>query len=113
MGKLGKKERDEYTYEAWFRSPLEGKFRRELLGGNTNVYSTTCFRKELMYHVAVTKSHKHGVHIYVNGRETTFRDEHGIVSTSHITKDFGSGFTDGGQLFNVRIWDYARAQTDL
>jgi len=146
MGKLGKTHRDEYTYEAWFRSPLSGSFRREILGGamsglvltnegnadcqqygdgstettsyqlhlgNTNVYSTTCFRKELMYHVAVTKSAKHGVHIYVNGRDVTFRDELGSVSTSVIANSFGGGFTDGGQLFNVRIWDYARDQTDL
>merc|ERR1719262_1174880 len=66
-----------------------------------------------MYHVAVTKSHKHGVHIYVNGRETTFRDPHGAVTASTISKSFGGGFTDGGQLFNVRIWDYARSQIEL
>merc|ERR1719263_2728095 len=30
-----KKDRDAYTYEAWFRSPLAGKFRRELFGGLT------------------------------------------------------------------------------
>jgi hypothetical protein len=138
--------RDEYTYEAWFRSPLAGKFRREIFGGatsglvlvnegnaeckhfgdgvtettsyqlhvgNTNAYSTTCFRKNLMYHVAVTKSQKDGVHVYVNGRETTFRDEHGSLSASHLAHSFGGGFTDGGQLFNVRIWDYARAQADI
>jgi len=146
IGKIGKTERAEYTYEAWFRSPLEGKFRREIFGGvtsgmvlvnegnsaclgfgdgntettgyqlhvgNTNVYSSTCFRKGLMYHVAVTKSSEHGVHLYVNGRETTFRDELGTVADSTIGRSFGSGFTDGGQLFNVRIWDYARDQVDL
>jgi hypothetical protein len=146
MGKREAKDREEYTYEAWFRSPLKGKFRRELFGGvtsglvlvsegnadcvnfgdgstektgyqlhvgNTNVYSTTCFRKDLMYHVAVTKSHKHGVHILVNGRDVSFRDQHGAVSASHIAASFGGGFTDGGQMFNVRIWDYARSQIDL
>jgi len=138
--------RSEYTYEGWFRSPLAGKFRREIFGGstsglvlvnennadcagfgdgvtestsyqlhvgNTNVYSSTCFRKNLMYHVAVTKSTAHGVHIYVNGQEATFRDEHGTVSASHLGHTFGGGFTDGGQLFNVRIWDYARTQPDI
>jgi hypothetical protein len=146
MGKLGKTDRTEYTYEAWFRSPLAGKFRREIFGGvtsglvlvneantdcvqfgdgnnerttyqlhvgNTNTYSTTCFQKGLMYHVAVTKSSAHGVHLYVNGREDTFRDELGAVSESHLAHTFGGGFVDGGQLFNVRIWDYARAQQDL
>jgi len=145
MGKLGKATRDTYTYEAWFRSPLAGNFRREIFGGptaglvlvnegnaacnnwgdgvtdktsyqlhvgNTKVYSTTCFRKNLMYHVAVTKG-QHGVHIYVNGRETTFRDEHGSVSASQLGHTFGGGFTDGGQLFNVRIWDYERNPADL
>lgn len=66
-----------------------------------------------MYHISVTKSQKHGVHVYVNGVETTARDEHGAVSASHIARSFGGGFTDGGQLFNVRIWNHARAQTDL
>jgi hypothetical protein len=145
MGKLGKHEREEYTYEAWFRSPLEGKFRRELFGGvtsglvlvnegaasctygdgigeetgyqvhvgNTNVFSGICFKKDLMYHVAVTKSHKHGVHILVNGRDASYRADHGSVGPSVITPSFGGGFTDGGQMFNVRIWDYARSQTDL
>ena len=36
MGKLGKTDRAEYTYEARFRSPLEGKFRREIFGGVTS-----------------------------------------------------------------------------
>jgi hypothetical protein len=132
--------REEYTYEAWFRSPLKGQFRREIFGGvtsgfvlvneglgdkcgedtgyqlhvgNTNVYSNTCFEPDLMYHVAVTKSHRHGVHAYVNGRDVTFLDQHGAVSASTLGVSFGHGFTDGGQLFNVRIWDYARDVTDL
>jgi hypothetical protein len=146
MGKLGKATRDEYTYEAWFRSPLKGKFRRELFGGatsglmlvnegnaacesfgdvstattsyqlhvgNTNAYSKTCFRENLMYHVAVTKSAKHGVHIMVNGKDVTARDENGAVSASTLGHSFGGGFTDGGQMFNVRIWDFARSQVDI
>merc|ERR1719453_1371587 len=145
MGKLGKATRDEYTYEAWFRSPLQGGFRRELFGGhtsglmltnegnapcnsfgdgnqettsyqlhvgNTNVYSNICFRKNLMYHVAVTKSAKHGVHAYVNGKDATQVVE-GAVSASTLAHSFGGGFTDGGQMFNVRIWDYARSQVDI
>merc|ERR1712166_862790 len=36
MGILGKSSRAEYTYEGWFRSPLAGKFRRELFGGATS-----------------------------------------------------------------------------
>jgi hypothetical protein len=145
MGKVDKKTREEYTYEAWFRSPLEGRFRREIFGGatsglvlvneanaecqqwgdgnnertsyqlhvgNTNTYSNTCFQKNLMYHVAVTKSLKHGVELWVNGRKTTTRIE-GAVGASHITSSFGAGFVDGGQLFNVRIWDYARDGSDL
>jgi len=146
MGKLGKTARAEYTYEGWFRSPLAGKFRRELFGGitqglvlvneanaecqrygdgsnehttyqlhagNTNVYSTTCFQKGLFYHVAVTKDSDDGVKVYVNGHKVTATDELGSVSASDIGKSFGGGFTDGGQLFNVRIWDYARTQMDL
>jgi hypothetical protein len=137
---------EEYTYEAWFRSPLLGNFRRELFGGstaglvlvnegnaacssghgagvtdttsyqlhagNTNVYSTTCFRKNLMYYVAVTKG-RNGVHVYVNGQEVTYRDENGAVSASHLGHSFGGGFTDGGQLFNVKIWNHARSLESL
>jgi len=146
MGILGKSSRAEYTYEGWFRSPLAGKFRRELFGGatsglvlvneanaachnygdgtnehttyqlhagNTNAYSTTCFQKGLFYHVAVTKDSDDGVKVYVNGHQVTATDELGSVSASKIGKSFGGGFTDGGQLFNVRIWDYARSQMDL
>lgn len=146
MGNLGKARRAEYTYEAWFRSPLEGKFIREIFGGatsgltlvnannaeclhygdgsnerttyqlhvgNTNVYSNTCFQQNLFYHVAVTKSAKHGVHMYVNGRLATATDEYGAVGESVLGTSFGGGFTDGGQLFNVRIWDFARSQMDI
>merc|ERR1719503_112584 len=147
ISRLGKTSRAEYTYEAWFKSPLEGKFRRELFGGaesglvlvnenkvdcqrhgdganektsyqlhagNTNAYSTTCFQANMFYHVAVTKSAAKGVLIYVNGHQVAGVPEgdntHG---ESHISASFGAGFTDGGQLFNVRIWDYARDGKDL
>jgi hypothetical protein len=152
MGKRNKAVQDgleEYTYEAWFRSPLEGKFRRELFGGitgglvltnegkaeckgyggsnfeatsyqlhagNTNVYSNICFRKGAMYHVAITKasdSRKHpGIHVYVNGEESTARGNEQITA-SHLSSSFGGGFQDGGQLFNVRIWNHARSIVDI
>lgn len=79
--------------------------------GNTNVFSSTCFIENLMYHVAVTKRGEE-VYVLVNGREATFRSS-GSVSASALTKSFGQGFTDGGQLFNVRIWSYARSQKDI
>merc|ERR1719498_164642 len=31
--KLGNPKRSQFTYEAWFRSPLKGRFRREMFGG--------------------------------------------------------------------------------
>jgi len=171
MGLLGKSQRSAYTYEAWFRSPLEGKFIREIFGGhtsgltlvnannaecvhygdgsnerttyqlhagNTNVYSNTCFQKDLFYHVAITQCEE-GTHVYVNGRSATATDgaevepmppmpfmPYGMSRDmpmppmpslpslpSNLEHSFGAGFTDGGQLFNVRIWDYARSQMDL
>lgn len=36
MGHFKDVEREDYTYEAWFRSPLTGKFRREIFGGVTS-----------------------------------------------------------------------------
>jgi len=143
---LGKTTRAEYTYEAWIKSPLEGKFRRSIFGGaesgfmlvneqsadclrwgdgtnehttyqlhagNTNAYSTTCFQKNNFYHVAVTKDNDDGVKIYVNGHSVAAYDDLGTNAASHLTTSFGAGFQDGGQLFNVRIWDYARSASDL
>jgi polyhydroxyalkanoate synthesis regulator phasin len=145
LGPVFQAKRTDYTYEAWFRSPLEGKFRREIFGGaetglmlvnenddaecksygdgtnerttyrlhvgNTNAYSSTCFQKDLMYHVAVTKK-ADDVNVYVNGRKVNqFVD--GTSSCSHLSHSIGGGFTDGGQLFNVRIWDFARSQADI
>merc|ERR1719213_281442 len=66
-----------------------------------------------MYHIAVTKHQEHGIIVYVNGVDVTFTDPQGVLTKSHLLRTFGGGFTDGGQLFNVRIWDYARAITDL
>jgi hypothetical protein len=147
MPQLGKTHRAEFTYEAWFKSPLEGKFRREIFGGansglilvneaktdclrygdgantqtayqlhagNTNAYSSTCFQANMFYHVAVTKSAKKGTQVYVNGHQVAAVPEGDTTDAeSHLATSFGGGFTDGGQLFNVRIWDYAREQMDL
>merc|ERR1719498_2371267 len=33
MGRMGTATRTQYTYEAWFKSPLAGKLRREIFGG--------------------------------------------------------------------------------
>ena len=114
MGILGKSSRAKYTYEGWFRSPLAGKFRRELFGGATSgsvlvneanaecqrygdgsnehtTYqlrvghtSTMCFQKGLLCHVAVTKGSDNGVKAYVNGRMASATDELGAVSASDI-----------------------------
>jgi hypothetical protein len=147
MPKLGKATRAEYTYEAWIKSPLEGRFRREIFGGaqggfvlvnedktdclrygdganeqttyqlhagGTNAYSSTCFQANMFYHVAVTR--KAGVvHIFVNGHQVSSSPdgEDFTSGDSHLAASFGGGFTDGGQLFNVRIWDYSRDQKDL
>jgi hypothetical protein len=144
---LGKAKRAEYTYEAWFKSPLVGHFRRELFGGNeaglvlvsenkvpcqrygdganeqtkyqlhvgnSNVYSSTCFQKNMFYHVAATRSAKHGTHLWVNGHQVSAIPDGDLTNhESHLLSSFGGGFTDGGQLFNVRIWDYAREKVDL
>lgn len=142
-----------FTYEAWFKSPLVGKFRREIFGGvdsglalvnedkvpcdthhqnwedenmktgyqvhagNTNVYGSICFQPNMFYHVAVTKSPDgkfEGVHVYVNGHSVgRVPEEDNTDAPSDLKKYFGGGFTDGGQLFNVRIWNYARNSTDI
>jgi hypothetical protein len=147
MGKITTTERSDYTYEAWFRSPLEGHFAREIFGGafsgltlvnegevrtpcqyfgdggnerttyqltagNANAVSSFCFQKGAFYHVAVTKSSTDGVHLYVNGREYTVTGDD-VLKASTLTRGFAGGFTDGGQLFNVRIWDVARSPFDL
>jgi hypothetical protein len=144
---LGKSKFAAYTYEGWFKSPLEGHFRRELFGGaqsglvlvsenkvpcerhgdgtntktsyqlhagNTNAYSSTCFQQNMFYHVAVTKDADEGVKVYVNGHQVAKVPDGDVTDgESQLTASFGGGFTDGGQLFNVRIWDFARDAKDL
>jgi len=137
--------RSDYTYEAWFRSPLRGNFHREIIGGpssgmvlvsdinvlcqghgdgeekitqyhlhvgNTNKYSTLCFRQSTWYHVAATKRGDE-VKIYVNGQlaMTGINDQAPTAST--LSPTMGGGFTDGGQLFNVRIWNHARTEKQI
>lgn len=143
-----------YTFEAWFRSPLDGTHDREIFGGTAsggfylknvarehkpcknwdesnnelttyrvtaggaNVESNFCFQKDLFYHVAVTRCSHQGVKIYVNGHLSSEGhvedDDWQKKSTqSHLSTSFGGGFTDGGQLFNVRIWNYARSSDQL
>jgi len=147
-----KAKHEEYTYEAWFKSPLEGRFRREIFGGKqaglvlvneaktdckrwgqganeqtpyqlhvggTNAYSSTCFQKNMFYHVAVTRASsdkKHpGVKVYVNGHEVASAPAYEELQSeaSDLEASIGGGFADGGQLFNVRIWDHARAPADI
>lgn len=143
---LGKSVRAKYTYEAWFKSPLEGTFRREIFGGatsglvlvnenkvdckrwgdgtnehttyqlhagNTNAYSTTCFQKNNFYHVAVSRDEDGQVKVYVNGHQVAALEGGEDSSPSKLATSFGGGFADGGQLFNVRVWDYARSPSDL
>jgi len=151
MGHMGVATRSQFTYEAWFRSPLVGKLRREIFGGassgltlvnegavpcmhdvgvaggsnkqesgyqvhagSTGKWSTICFESDTFYHVAITKDNVGEVKIFVNGREVS-ADGHNIETSSESTlaSTLGGGFADGGQLFNVRIWDYARTQNEL
>jgi len=151
MGHMGVATRSQFTYEAWFRSPLVGKLRREIFGGassgltlvnegavpcmhdvgqaggsnkqesgyqvhagSTGKWSTICFESDTFYHVAVTKDNVGEVKIFVNGRDVS-ADGHNIETSSESTlaSTLGGGFADGGQLFNVRIWDYARTQNEL
>jgi len=151
MGHMGVATRSQFTYEAWFRSPLVGKLRREIFGGassgltlvnegavpcmhdvsqaggsnkmesgyqlhagSTGKWSTVCFEADTFYHVAVTKDNVGEVKIFVNGRDVS-AEGHNIETSSESTlaNTLGGGFADGGQLFNVRIWDYARTQNEL
>jgi hypothetical protein len=151
MGRMGVSTRAQYTYEAWFRSPLAGKLRREIFGGassgltlvnegavpcmhdvgvagggnkkesgyqlhagSTGKWSSVCFDSDTYYHVAVTRDNEAAVKIFVNGRDVS-ADGHNIdtASESTLANSLGGGFADGGQLFNVRIWDYARTQNEM
>jgi len=152
IAKMGQATRSTFTYEAWFKSPLAGKLRREIFGGassgltlvnegavpcmhdvgqgilaggkkasgyqlhagSTDKWSSVCFNSDTFYHVAVTKDVDGVTKVYVNGRDVT-ADGHKLddVSDSTLATTFGGGFADGGQLFNVRIWDFARTQNEL
>lgn len=152
MGRMGETQRTEYTYEAWFRSPLLGKLPREIFGGassgltlqnvgavpclheagvgiarggfeesgyqlhvgSTDKWGSVCFSANTWYHVAATKGHDGVVTLYVNGRDVT-ADGHKVHSSdvSTLSMSFGGGFGDGGQLFNVRIWNHARTPNEL
>jgi len=152
IGHMAVKTRSHFTYEGWFRSPLAGKQRREILGGSssgltlinegavpclhdvgpgymksgtktegyqlhvggTDKYGAFCFEEDTWYFVAVTKNLAGDVQVFVNGRDMT-TDGHKISTNAESTLEptIGGGFIDGGQLFNLRIWDYARTQLEL
>jgi len=152
IGHMAVKTRTHYTYEGWFRSPLAGKQRREILGGSTSgltlinegavpclhdvgpgymksgtkesgyqlhvggtdKYGAFCFEEDTWYFIAVTKNLEGDVQVFVNGRDMTTVG-HKISSNPDSTLEptVGGGFIDGGQLFNLRIWDYARTQLEL
>jgi hypothetical protein len=151
IGRMPVTSRTQYTYEAWFKSPLDGRLRREIFGGastgftlvnegavkcrhdvgvgiahgqkqsgyqlhvgSTDKYSSLCFEPDTFYHVAVSRDNVGVVRIYVNGKDVTAQG-HRIDQSeeSTLASTFGGGFTDGGQLFNVRIWNYARTQVQL
>lgn len=139
--------RDEYTYEAWFKSPLRGQATREIFGGadglmlvnsnavpcvhqgsshgqpthgyqvhvgGTDKYGSVCFAPMTWYHVAVTKDYNGTVSVYVNNRDVTAT---GTQDTNRndaiLSSTVGGGFQDGGQLFNLRIWNHARTHQQL
>jgi len=85
-----------------------------LYAGSTGKWGSICFDADFFYHVAVTRDVDGVVKVYVNGREVS-ADGHNIdtAADSTLGSTLGGGFTDGGQLFNVRIWDYARTQNEL
>jgi hypothetical protein len=152
IGHMGVNTRSTYTYEAWFKSPLAGKLRREIFGGassgltlvnegavscmhdvgtgivgggkkhsgyqlhagSTDKWSSICFDTDTFYHVAITKDVEGVVKVYVNGRDVS-AEGHKLDSSadSQLASTLGGGFADGGQLFNVRIWDFARTQNEL
>jgi len=152
MANVAKSARTKFTYEAWFRSPLLGKLRREIFGGassgltlinegavpcmhnvaqgltrdghkesgyqlhagSTDAWGSVCFDSDTWYHVAITKDHEGKVTVFVNGKDVTAQG-HKLEGSddSVLASTLGGGFGDGGQLFNVRIWDHARTQNEL
>jgi hypothetical protein len=87
----------------------------QLHAGSTTKWGSICFQANTWYHVAVTKDLEGTVAVYVNGRDVT-AEGHKLGDTSDdstLSATIGGGFGDGGQLFNVRIWDYARTATEL
>ena len=82
--------------------------------GGSDKYGAFCLEEDTWYFTAATKNLEGEVHIYVNGRDVTAQG-HNIVESkwSTLEETVGGGFIDGGQLFNLRIWSYARTQLDL
>jgi hypothetical protein len=82
--------------------------------GGTNKWGAFCFEEDTWYYVAVTKNIDGDVKVYVNGRDVT-QEGHSISTNTESTLEatVGGGFIDGGQLFNLRIWSYARTQLEL
>jgi len=82
--------------------------------GGSDKYGALCFEADTWYFIAVTKNLAGEVQVFVNGRDMT-TDGHKISSNAESTLEpsIGGGFIDGGQLFNLRIWDYARTQLEL
>jgi hypothetical protein len=82
--------------------------------GGTNKWGAFCFEEDTWYFVAVTKNLDGDVKVYVNGRDVT-QEGHQISANpeSTLQPTVGGGFIDGGQLFNLRIWSYARTQLEL
>jgi hypothetical protein len=86
----------------------------QLHAGSTDKWGSFCFQADTWYHVAVTKDLDGEVKMFVNGRDVT-ADGHKLDASkqSTLASSFGGGFGDGGQLFNVRIWNFARSQHEL
>jgi hypothetical protein len=82
--------------------------------GGTNKWGAFCFEEDTWYFVAVTRNLDGEVKVYVNGRDVT-QEGHAISTNTQSTLEptVGGGFIDGGQLFNLRIWSYARTQLEL
>jgi len=82
--------------------------------GGTDKYGAFCMEEDTWYFVAATRDLDGEVRIFVNGRDVTAQG-HQIIEAGESTLEpsMGGGFIDGGQLFNLRIWSYARTQLEL